>query len=124
MSAGLDKNMVCCLPANWLNRKKKMAEHEKETNGADQQKTGSDAEDGLSEESTDNEMLMRMRSIDVQLLRISEEMVAGREDTVAELRTILSDIAAITKDRGRMDAFKTIGLVLASVVLGYFLGLN
>jgi hypothetical protein len=42
----------------------------------------------------DAESRMRLRSIDVQLLRILEEMSAGRQDTVAELR---ADIAALTK---------------------------
>ncbi len=46
------------------------------------------------EETTDAESRMRLRSIDVQLLRILEEMSAGRQDTVAELR---ADIAALTK---------------------------
>jgi len=34
-----------------------------------------------------------LRSIDVQLLRILEEMAAGRQETTADLR---SDIAALT----------------------------
>lgn len=42
----------------------------------------------------DAESRMRLRSIDVQLLRILEEMSAGRQDTVAELR---SDIAMLNK---------------------------
>ncbi len=46
------------------------------------------------EESVDAESRMRLRSIDVQLLRILEEMSAGRQDTVAELR---ADIAALNK---------------------------
>jgi hypothetical protein len=46
------------------------------------------------EEPIDAESRMRLRSIDVQLLRILEEMSAGRQDTVAELR---ADIAALTK---------------------------
>ncbi len=47
-----------------------------------------------TEEPTDAESRMRLRSIDVQLLRILEEMSAGRQDTVAELR---ADIAALNK---------------------------
>jgi hypothetical protein len=47
-----------------------------------------------AEEPTDAESRMRLRSIDVQLLRILEEMSAGRQDTVAELR---ADIAALNK---------------------------
>jgi len=42
---------------------------------------------------TDAESRMRLRSIDVQLLRILEEMAAGRQETLADLR---SDIAALT----------------------------
>ncbi len=47
-----------------------------------------------AEEPTDAESRMRLRSIDVQLLRILEEMSAGRQDTVAELR---ADMAALNK---------------------------
>ncbi len=47
------------------------------------------------EEQIDPESRMRLRSIDVQLLRILEEMSAGRQDTVSELR---SDIAGLTKE--------------------------
>jgi len=42
----------------------------------------------------DAESRMRLRSIDVQLLRILEEMAAGRQETTTDLR---SDIAALTK---------------------------
>jgi hypothetical protein len=42
----------------------------------------------------DAESRMRLRNIDTQLLRILEEMSAGRQDTVSELR---SDLAALTK---------------------------
>jgi hypothetical protein len=42
---------------------------------------------------SDAESRMRLRSIDVQLLRILEEMSAGRQETLADLR---SDIAALT----------------------------
>lgn len=41
----------------------------------------------------DPESRMRLRSIDVQLLRILEEMAAGRQDVVSDLR---ADIAALT----------------------------
>jgi len=47
-----------------------------------------------ADEPTDAESRMRLRSIDVQLLRILEEMSAGRQDTVAELR---ADMAALNK---------------------------
>lgn len=42
----------------------------------------------------DAESRMRLRSIDVQLLRILEEMSAGRQETATDLRT---DIASLTK---------------------------
>lgn len=47
-----------------------------------------------TEEGSDAESRMRLRSIDVQLLRILEEMSAGRQDTVAEIR---ADLAAVAK---------------------------
>jgi hypothetical protein len=40
----------------------------------------------------DAEARMRLRNIDVQLLRILEEMAAGRQDTVTELRTELNTL--------------------------------
>jgi len=42
----------------------------------------------------DAESRMRLRSIDLQLLRIFEEMAAGRQESVTELRT---DLAALTQ---------------------------
>lgn len=45
-------------------------------------------------EGMDAESRMRLRSMDVQLLRILEEISAGRQDTMAELRT---DLAALTR---------------------------
>jgi hypothetical protein len=44
-------------------------------------------------EGLDAESRMRMRSIDVQMLRILEEVAAGRQETMAELRTDLNAIA-------------------------------
>ncbi len=54
--------------------------------------------DGLDAESR-----MRLRSIDVQLLRVLEEMSAGRQETMSEIR---SDIAALSRaiKSGRGDA--------------------
>lgn len=43
-------------------------------------------------EGLDAESRMRLRSIDVQMLRILEEVSAGRQETMAELRTDLSFI--------------------------------
>lgn len=45
-------------------------------------------------EGLDAESRMRLRSIDVQLLRILEEMSAGRQETMADLR---SDIAGLSR---------------------------
>ena len=50
------------------------------------------AEDGGGQ--VDAESRMRLRSIDVQLLRILEEMSAGRQETLADLR---NDLAALTR---------------------------
>lgn len=54
-----------------------------------------DAGDGLDAESR-----MRLRSIDVQMLRILEEISAGRQESMTELRT---DLASLTRaiERGR-----------------------
>ena len=45
-------------------------------------------------EGIDAESRMRLRSIDVQLLRILEEMAAGRQEVMADLRT---DLAALSR---------------------------
>ena len=42
----------------------------------------------------DAESRMRLRSIDVQMLRILEEMSAGRQETIADIR---ADIAGLTR---------------------------
>lgn len=47
----------------------------------------------------DAESRMRLRSIDVQMLRILEEISAGRQESMAELRT---DLAALTKQLRRL----------------------
>lgn len=52
--------------------------------------TGSEATAGY----TDAESRMRLRSIDVQLLRILEEISAGRQESIADLR---SDLTALTQ---------------------------
>ena len=48
----------------------------------------------------DAESRMRLRSIDVQLLRILEEMAAGRQETVGDLRADLATLAAAIRDKG------------------------
>ncbi len=55
-----------------------------------EQQRGSDG--GIS--GTDAESRMRLRSMDVQLLRILEEMSAGRQESIADLR---SDLAQLTR---------------------------
>ncbi|MEE4118567.1 MAG: biopolymer transporter ExbB [Paracoccaceae bacterium] len=47
----------------------------------------------------DGEARMRLRSIDVQLLRLLEELSAGRQETVADIR---ADIAQLTKELRRL----------------------
>lgn len=51
-------------------------------------------------EGIDAESRMRLRSIDVQLLRILEEMSAGRQESIGDLRTDLAMLATAIKDRG------------------------
>lgn len=43
----------------------------------------------------DSEARMRLRSIDVQLLRILEELAAGRQETISDIRT---DLSTLTKE--------------------------
>jgi len=53
---------------------------------------------------------MRLRSMDVQLLRILEEISAGRQDTMAELRTDLSALTrAVEQLRSRPLAPRPLG---------------
>lgn len=51
-------------------------------------------------EGIDAESRMRLRSIDVQMLRILEEISAGRQESMAELRT---DIAALVRTLQQMQ---------------------
>jgi hypothetical protein len=44
---------------------------------------------------------MRLRSIDVQLLKILEEMAAGRAETTADLRADLTTLTAAVRQLGR-----------------------
>ncbi|WP_300442481.1 biopolymer transporter ExbB [uncultured Mameliella sp.] len=50
-----------------------------------------------TDEGLDAESRMRLRSIDVQMLRILEEISAGRQESMAELRT---DLAALSRSLG------------------------
>ncbi|WP_341369113.1 biopolymer transporter ExbB [Yoonia sp. BS5-3] len=51
-------------------------------------------------EGIDAESRMRLRSIDVQLLRILEEMSAGRQESIGDLRGDLAALADAVKGRG------------------------
>ncbi len=51
----------------------------------------------VSSEGIDAESRMRLRSIDVQMLRILEEISAGRQESMAELRTDLSHLTRALK---------------------------
>ncbi|MCU0801701.1 MAG: biopolymer transporter ExbB [Rhodobacteraceae bacterium] len=55
-----------------------------------------------SKAAIDAESRMRLRSIDVQLLRILEEMAAGREESLADLRADLSALTAAIRQNNRM----------------------
>ena len=48
-------------------------------------------------EGIDAESRMRLRSIDVQLLHILEEMAAGRQEILTDLRTDLASLARSLK---------------------------
>ncbi len=48
----------------------------------------------------DAESRMRLRSIDVQMLRLLEEVAAGRQESMAELRT---DLAALNRTLGKLS---------------------
>lgn len=50
-------------------------------------------------EGIDDESRMRLRSIDVQMLRILEELSAGRQESVAELRMDLNKLAEAMRPR-------------------------
>ncbi len=50
---------------------------------------------------SDPESRMRLRSIDVQLLRILEEMSAGRQETLTDLKTDISQLTAAIRQLGR-----------------------
>ncbi|MBO9474478.1 biopolymer transporter ExbB [Shimia sp. R10_1] len=52
---------------------------------------------GLGEGGIDAESRMRLRSMDVQMLRILEEISAGRQESMAELRTELSGISRVLR---------------------------
>lgn len=51
-------------------------------------------------EGIDAESRMRLRSIDVQLLRILEEMSAGRQESIGDLRGDIATLANAIRERG------------------------
>ena len=55
----------------------------------------------IGAEGIDPESRMRLRSIDVQLLRILEEMAAGREEVMADLRGDLAALSRAVRQGGR-----------------------
>jgi hypothetical protein len=59
------------------------------------QKMDDNGMDGIDAESR-----MRLRSIDVQLLRILEEMSAGRQESVGDLRSEIANLTNAIKGRG------------------------
>ncbi|WP_210527055.1 biopolymer transporter ExbB [Rubellimicrobium arenae] len=56
----------------------------------------------MAEGGADAESRMRLRSIDVQLLRILEEISAGRQETMAELRTDLANLGRTLRAPARL----------------------
>lgn len=54
-----------------------------------------------AENGVDAESRMRLRSIDTQLLRILEEMSAGRQEAVADLRSDMAGLVAAIRHLGR-----------------------
>ncbi|MEP0960591.1 MAG: biopolymer transporter ExbB [Roseobacter sp.] len=59
-------------------------------------------------EGIDAESRMRLRSIDVQMLRILEEMSAGRQESVAELRMDINRLTDVLKTRNTSATGNTI----------------
>ncbi|THD84971.1 biopolymer transporter ExbB [Aliigemmobacter aestuarii] len=64
---------------------------------------------GGGEGGGDAESRMRLRSIDVQLLRILEEISAGRQESVADLRADLTALTAAVRQLSRVATGRTGG---------------
>ena len=60
-----------------------------------------EAQGGMEGSGSDAEAKMRLRSIDVHLLRILEEMAAGREETVTDLRSDIAHLTTAVRQMGR-----------------------
>jgi hypothetical protein len=80
---------------------------EKEMGQADALRRIADSQERLitamttSEGGPDAESRMRLRSIDVQLLRILEEVSAGRQESIADLRADLTALTAAIRQLNR-----------------------
>jgi hypothetical protein len=61
------------------------------------------ARDPAESDALDAESRMRLRSIDVQLLRILEELSAGRQESLAELRAEIAGLTRTLRDLGAQD---------------------
>jgi hypothetical protein len=64
---------------------------------------------GFGEGGIDAESRMRLRSMDVQMLRILEEISAGRQESMAELRTELSGLSRILRQMAQAQDAGPIG---------------
>jgi hypothetical protein len=58
-------------------------------------------QDGEGSSGSDPESRMRLRSIDVQLLRILEEMSAGRQETLTDLKSDIGQLTQAIRQLGR-----------------------
>lgn len=76
--------------------------------------TAPSQEGNMADTGGDAESRMRLRSIDVQLLRILEELAAGRQETVAELRSDLSTLTREVRRAARLQAQAVTGPVLGA----------
>lgn len=63
-----------------------------------------EAQGGMENGGVDAEAKLRLRSIDVHLLRILEEMAAGREETVTDLRSDIAHLTTAVRQMGRAGA--------------------
>ncbi len=66
-----------------------------------QEKLVATLEAGEGGSGSDPESRMRLRSIDVQLLRILEEMAAGRQETLTDLKTDIGQLTSAIRQLGR-----------------------
>ena len=65
---------------------------------------------GAGEAGIDAESRMRLRSIDVQMLRILEEISAGRQETMAELRTDINALVRVLSEQAKARPQRTLKL--------------